>query len=96
MDLKKLEDTIRQNGPAKKIPFVRLEATTNLIGGQPFSMANMKAVRKICDKHKLILVLDGSLLSENAYFIWKREKGYGIKRSPRSSKRCAAWPTSTT
>jgi tyrosine phenol-lyase len=78
MDVKKLEDTIRQNGPAK-IPFVRLEATTNLIGGQPFSMANMKAVRKICDKHKLILVLDGSLLSENAYFIWKREKGYGSK-----------------
>jgi len=78
MDIKKLEATIKKNG-AKKISFVRMEATTNLIGGQPFSMANLKAVREVCSKHNIILVLDGSLLSENAYFIWKREKGYENK-----------------
>jgi len=78
MDIKKLEDTIKKEG-RKKIAFVRMEATTNLIGGQPFSMANLKAVRDMCTKHKILLVLDGSLISENAYFIWKREKGYENK-----------------
>jgi tryptophanase len=53
-----------------------MEATTNLIGGQPFSMANLRAVRDVCTKHKILLVLDGSLICENAFFIWKREKGY--------------------
>jgi len=78
MDIKKLEKTIKENG-AGKVPFVRMEATTNLIGGQPFSMANLRAVREICSKHKILLVIDGSLISENAYFIWKREKGYENK-----------------
>jgi tryptophanase len=78
MDLKKLKDTIKKEGAAK-IPFVRMEATTNLIGGQPFSMANLKAVREVCTKHNIPLVLDGSLITENAYFIWKREKGYENK-----------------
>ncbi|MGB8951507.1 MAG: tryptophanase [Candidatus Aminicenantales bacterium] len=78
IDIQKLEATIKENGAAK-ISFVRMEATTNLIGGQPFSMANLKAVREICSKHNILLVLDGSLISENAYFIWKREKEYANK-----------------
>ncbi len=78
MDPQKLRDTIKKYG-REKIAFVRMEATTNLIGGQPFSMQNLKEIRRICDEHKLLLVLDGSLLCENAYFIWKREKGYGNK-----------------
>jgi tryptophanase len=56
-----------------------MEATTNLLGGQPFSMENLKDVRKVCDQNGLLLVMDGSLISENAYFIWKREKAYEKK-----------------
>jgi len=78
MDVNKLRATIAENGVGK-IPFVRMEATTNLIGGQPFSMANLKAVREVCSEHSILLVLDGSLISENAYLIWKREKGYENK-----------------
>ena len=52
-----------------------MEASTNLIGGQPFSLQNMKVIRKIADKYGLLLVLDASLIGENAYFITKREKG---------------------
>jgi tryptophanase len=78
MDLKKLNDAIKKYG-RDKIGYVRMEATTNLLGGQPFSMENFKAVRKICDENKLLMVLDGSLICENAYFIWKREKGYEHK-----------------
>jgi len=78
MDLRKLDDAIAKHGP-DKVGYVRMEATTNLLGGQPFSMENLKAVRAVCDKHSLVLVLDGSLLSENAYFINAREHGYGAK-----------------
>lgn len=73
MDTKKLRDTIRKYG-RDKVPFVRMEATTNLIGGQPFSMSNLKEVKKICSEHDIPLVMDGSLLCENAYLIKQREK----------------------
>lgn len=72
IDISKLEKIIAENG-AKNIPFIRMEASTNLIGGQPFSIENMREVRKIADKNGLILVLDASLIGENAYFIKKRE-----------------------
>jgi len=78
MDLDRLTNAIKKWGP-DKIGFVRMEATTNLLGGQPFSMQNLKDVRKICDQYGLMLVMDGSLLTENAYFIWQREKGYENK-----------------
>jgi tyrosine phenol-lyase len=78
MDPQKLNDVIRKYGK-DKIGFVRMEATTNLIGGQPFSMKNLMEIRQICTENGLLLVLDGSLISENAYLIRKREKGYENK-----------------
>ena len=72
IDISKLEKIIAENG-ADKIPFIRMEASTNLIGGQPFSIENMREVRKVADKNGVILVLDASLIGENAYFIKKRE-----------------------
>jgi tryptophanase len=75
IDIARLEELIVKNGPAN-VPFIRLEASTNLIGGQPYSMENMKQVRKVADKYGLFIVLDASLIGENAYFIMKREKGY--------------------
>jgi tryptophanase len=78
MDIDKLKNAIKKYGK-DKIGYIRMEATTNLLGGQPFSMENLKQVRKICDENGLLLVLDGSLIAENAYFIWKREKSYENK-----------------
>ncbi len=78
IDIARLEELIIKSGPAN-IPFIRMEASTNLIGGQPYSMQNMKDVRKTADKYGLIVVLDASLIGENAYFIRKREKGYEDK-----------------
>jgi len=78
IDIQKLQDTIKKYGK-DKIPFVRIEATTNLLGGQPFSMENLKEVRRICTENDLPLVYDGSLISENSYFIKMREKGYENK-----------------
>jgi tryptophanase len=53
-----------------------MEATTNLIGGQPFSLANLRAVKALVAPLNIPLVLDASLISENAYFIRQREPGY--------------------
>lgn len=73
IDIEQLEKLIKENG-AEKIAFVRMEAGTNLIGGQPFSLENLQDVREVCDKHGIILVLDASLLADNLYFIKTREE----------------------
>lgn len=78
MDLEKLEALIGSVG-ADNIPFVRIEAGTNLIGGQPVSLENMKAVAKICKAHGIMLVFDASLLADNLYFIKIREAAYKDK-----------------
>lgn len=75
MDCERLKELIATED-RKKIPFIRMEASTNLIGGQPFSMKNLKEVRAIANKNNIPLVLDASLIGENAYFIFKREKEY--------------------
>ena len=75
MDLEKLEKCILENG-VENIPFIRMEASTNLIGGQPFSMANLMDVRRIADKYGIMLVLDASLIGENAYLIKQREENW--------------------
>lgn len=73
MDIGKLNALIDKNG-ADRIAFVRMEAGTNLIGGQPFSLDNLKEIRDVCDKNGIILILDASLLADNLYFIKKREE----------------------
>jgi len=78
IDIEKLSNLIETNG-ADKIAFVRMEAGTNLIGGQPFALENMREVRKVCDAHNLLLVLDASLLADNLYFIKQREEEYKDK-----------------
>ena len=72
IDIDKLEKVIAKHG-VPNIPFIRMEASTNLIGGQPFSIANMRAVRAIAQKHGIPLVLDASLIGENAWFVKQRE-----------------------
>ncbi|MCJ7689380.1 MAG: tryptophanase [Clostridiaceae bacterium] len=73
IDIDKLELLINKYG-AERIPFVRLEAGTNLIGGQPFSLENMKQAYEVCQKYGIMTVLDASLLSDNLYFIKSREE----------------------
>jgi len=78
IDITRLDELIVKNG-RENVPFIRMEASTNLIGGQPFSMKNLKDVRKVADKHGIIIVLDASLIGENAYFIKTREPEYADK-----------------
>ena len=74
IDLKALEACILRETP-ENVPFVRLEAGTNLIGGQAISFGNMKAATDICRRHGVLTVLDASLLQDNLYFIKTREEG---------------------
>lgn len=73
MDINKLKTLIERNG-ADKIAFVRIETGTNLIGGQPHSLENLRQVRKVCDEYGILLVFDASLLADNLYFIQTREE----------------------
>ncbi len=75
LDLGKFEAAIQKYG-ADKIAYVRMEATTNLIGGQPFALENLRQVKELATAHGIPLVFDGSLISENAYFIRQREPAY--------------------
>lgn len=72
-DLEMLENIIKEVGP-EHVPFVRIEAGTNLIGGQPLSMDNMLKVAAICKKYGVMSVLDASLLQDNLHFIKTREE----------------------
>ena len=72
-DIPRLKKLIEEVG-AEHIPFVRIEAGTNLIGGQPLSMENMIEVVNVCLEHGIMSVLDASLLQDNLYFIKTREE----------------------
>lgn len=72
-DLDRLQEVIAVEGAAN-IPFIRLEAGTNLIGGQPFSLENALAVCAIAKQHGIKTVLDASLWQDNLHFITVREQ----------------------
>ncbi len=78
MDIEALEKWIEATG-AENIPFGMITITNNAGGGQPVSMANLKAVSKLYRKHGIPFFIDACRYAENAYFIKLREKGYADK-----------------
>jgi tyrosine phenol-lyase len=75
IDLQKLEDVIKKYG-ANRIPYVCVATTVNMAGGQPISMENLKAVRRLTQKHNIRIIHDMTRVAENAYFIKEKETGY--------------------
>lgn len=69
-----------------RIPMVFLTVTNNSIGGQPVSMANVKAVRALCDRYDIPLFIDAARFAENCWYVIQHEKGYEDK-SPREVAR---------
>lgn len=64
---------------SKQIAFIRVEPGCNMAGGQPVSMKNLKALRFLARKHKILLMMDATRALENAYFIKIRESGWKNK-----------------
>src|SRR5215208_3197432 len=78
MDLDKLRAFIEKYG-TEKIPFGMMTVTNNAGGGQPVSMANLKAVAGIYHEHGIPFFIDAARYAENSYFIKQRERGYECK-----------------
>lgn len=78
VDLGKLEFLIKQKG-AENIAHISLAGTVNMAGGQPVSMANVRALRELCDRFRIRIYLDATRMVENAFFIQQREEGYADK-----------------
>lgn len=78
IDLERLDAFIERQG-AENIPLMMLTVTCNSNGGQPVSMANVRAVREISEKHEIPFFLDACRFAENSYLVREREEGYGEK-----------------
>src|SRR5437773_10077931 len=72
MDVAALEATIQEVGRGR-IPLVMVTVTNNSGGGQPVSLANLEAVRAVCDRHRLPVYLDGCRFGGDGYFSMLRE-----------------------
>ena len=78
VDIYKLTDVIERVG-ADNIPYISVACTVNLAGGQPVSMANLRAVRELCNLFRIRMWCDATRAVENAFFIKEREYGYAKK-----------------
>lgn len=77
MDIDELEKLLKSD--LDNIPLVYITITNNSGGGQPVSMENLQAVRKICDKYHKTFFFDACRFAENAWFIKKYEPKYKNK-----------------
>ncbi|UBM62604.1 tryptophanase [Candidatus Sulfidibacterium hydrothermale] len=75
IDLNKLEDVLKKY-PRERIPLIMVTITCNSSGGQPVSIENMQAVKKLAEKYGIPVFFDSARFAENAYFIKLREEAY--------------------
>ena len=76
VDLGKLEQSLKSG---KNIPAIIITITCNTSGGQPVSMANMKAVKQLAEKYGVPVIFDSARFAENAWFIQQKEEAYSGK-----------------
>ncbi len=74
LDVDALEEAITELG-RDGVPLVTVTVTDNSGGGQPVSLANLRAVREVCDRHHVPFFLDAARFAENAWFVVQREAG---------------------
>jgi len=84
MNIEKLEEKL--STCRARIPLVMITITNNMVGGEPVSMENIKAVSKLCRAHGIPLFFDACRFAENAWFIKIKEEGYA-NRTPKEIAR---------
>lgn len=77
MNLERLEELLAEHGD--RVTGCVVTVTNNSRGGQPVSMANVRATRDLCRRFEVPLYLDSCRFAENAWFIKTREDGYRHK-----------------
>ncbi len=90
MDVGRLEALIDEEGP-ERIPLCMLTLTNNTGGGQPVSMANIRAVSTLCRDRGIPLYIDACRFAENAYLIKRREDGCGNRPVPEIVREIFSW-----
>ncbi len=78
VDISKLRQVVEDARPGN-VPLIMVTITNNAAGGQPVSMANLRAVRALADEYGIPVYFDAARCAENAYFIQQREAGYDSK-----------------
>lgn len=78
VDLEKLEKIIEEYG-VDRIPYISMATTVNMAGGQPISMANLKALRELTNKYGIPIIHDMTRVAENAFMNQQYEEGYENK-----------------
>ncbi|MDE3127895.1 MAG: tryptophanase, partial [Gemmatimonadota bacterium] len=74
VDLARLEALVGEVG-AEHVPYLSIAATVNMAGGQPISLANLRAVYQFAKSRGILVILDATRAVENAWFIQQREAG---------------------
>ncbi len=78
MNLANLQKTIERVG-VENIPLAMMTITNNAVGGQPVSLANIRATKELLARYKIPFFIDACRYAENCYFIQQREDDYRHK-----------------
>lgn len=84
-DLDKLTQLI-ETYQKENIAGIIVTITNNSVGGQPVSMENIRAVKKIANHYGIKVIIDGARYAENSYFIKLREPEFNNKSIPDIAK----------